>query len=385
MRRDPNGRQRGSRVGTIRFLLALAVVCAHVGKLPFTVPVGSLLAVQSFYIISGFLIALVWDRTYSRLPNGLSLFYANRAARIYLTYWAVLAISVAIAIGVRLLIRDWPSYITIRPPPGLRLYSLFTNLWIFGSSQAYWLGWADGSLYYTMDFTSSPYPVWRTLTLGPAWTLDLELTFYLLAPFLLARRLRTLVAIIALSFGARLSWYAMGHNVDPWNYRFFPFEIGLFVLGIAAYRISEWLAWRPAAPLLYLIFAFAVASIVGFERLGYSRSSYLYLFVFAASLPYVFALTQAWTVDGFLADMSFPLYLAHWPVMLLIRDYLPVPWPQYPGIVSAVASILVAAGLVILVERPIERWRHRRTASLANTPPPGNSAGLPQGAIAPAS
>ena len=372
-------------MGTIRFLLALAVVCAHVGKLPFTVPLGGLLAVQSFYVISGFLIALVWDRRYSRLPNGLSLFYANRAARIYLTYWAVLAISVAIAIGVRLLISDLPTHVIIGPPPGLRLYSLFTNLWIFGSSQAYWMGWADGSLYYTMDFTSSPFPVWRTMTLGPAWTLDLELTFYLLAPFLVSRGWRTIFAIIALSFIARFSWYAMGHDADPWNYRFFPFEIGLFVLGIASYRISKWMAWRPPPPLLYLIFAFAVGSIVGFDRLGYSSSCFVYLFVFAALLPYVFALTHAWKVDCFLADISFPLYLAHWPVWLFIRDYLPVPWPQYPGIVPAVASILVAAGLVIVVERPIERWRHRRTASLANTAPSANSAGLPQGAIAPAS
>lgn len=236
-------------MGVIRFLLAFAVVGAHVGALPYTVPLGSLLAVQGFYVISGFLIAMVWDRKYQLLPNGLLLFYANRAARIYLIYWVVLAISVAVAIGVRLLIRDWPSYITIRPPHGLGLYSLFTNLWIFGSSQAYWLGF-DGSLYYTMDYTSSPYPVWRTMTLGPAWTLDLELTFYLLAPFLVKLRLRTIFAIIAVSFAARFSWYAMGHNVDPWNYRFFPFEIGLFVLGIAAYRISKLVPWQPSQPLL---------------------------------------------------------------------------------------------------------------------------------------
>jgi peptidoglycan/LPS O-acetylase OafA/YrhL len=71
-------------LGTIRFLLALAVVGAHVGKLPFTVQLGSLLAVQAFYIISGFLIALVWTNKYERRPNGRFLFYTNRAARIYI-------------------------------------------------------------------------------------------------------------------------------------------------------------------------------------------------------------------------------------------------------------------------------------------------------------
>src|ERR1700677_3545542 len=79
-----------SRMGSIRFLLALAVVTAHVTKLPFHLGVNSLLAVQGFYAISGFLIAFVWDVKYSRGPNAIRSFYANRAARIYFMYWAVL-------------------------------------------------------------------------------------------------------------------------------------------------------------------------------------------------------------------------------------------------------------------------------------------------------
>ena len=349
-------------MGVIRFLLALVVVGAHVGRIPFHVPLGGLLAVQAFYIISGFLIALVWDGKYKSQPNGLFLFYTNRAARIYLIYWAVLAISVAVAIAAKLLTKEWPTYF-VEPPHKLTIYAIFTNLYIFGSAQAYWLGFDGSHFYYTMDYTASPYPVWRTLTLSPAWTLDLELTFYLLAPFLVNRRLRTIFAIIALSFVARFSWYAMGHDVDPWNYRFFPFEIGLFVLGIAAYKVSKMLAWRPSPPLLYLIFTLAVGSILGYELLGLSHSSFVYLFIFAAFIPYVFALTRSWKVDRFLADMSFPLYLAHWPVTSFVLDYLPVPWPEFPGIGPAIASVAAAAALVIFVERPIERWRQARTAS----------------------
>jgi peptidoglycan/LPS O-acetylase OafA/YrhL len=167
-------------LGTIRFLLALAVVCVHVGKLPFTVQIGGLLAVQAFYIISGFLIALVWTNKYQLLPNGLFLFYSNRAARIYIIYWVVLVGSIVAALVAKWLTHDYPSYFG-SPPRGLLPYTLFTNTWIFGSSWSYWLGYEslphvsidDGSLYFTMDYTSSPWPVWRTLVLGPAWTLDL--------------------------------------------------------------------------------------------------------------------------------------------------------------------------------------------------------------------
>jgi hypothetical protein len=53
-------------MGAIRFLLALAVTIAHVGKIPFYSGIGSLIAVQGFYVISGFLIARVWDIKYAR-------------------------------------------------------------------------------------------------------------------------------------------------------------------------------------------------------------------------------------------------------------------------------------------------------------------------------
>jgi peptidoglycan/LPS O-acetylase OafA/YrhL len=315
-------------LGTIRFLLALAVVCAHVGRLPFIIQLGSLLAVQSFYIISGFLIALVWTNKYERLSSGLFLFYSNRAARIYILYWVVLVASIVVALVTKSLTHDFPSYFGSAPRAVLP-FSIFTNTWIFGSSWAYWLGYDvpanlnvdDGSLYFTMDYTSLPYPVWRTLILGPAWTLDLELCFYLLAPFLAGLRLRYIFAIIAASQLARFSWYAMGHDVDPWNYRFFPFEIGLFMLGAAAYQVSRILAWQPNPKILVIVFAALVGSIIEFDSLGLSHSSFnsfLYLLVFAALIPYIFNLTRSWTFDRFLADMSFPLYLAHWTADLCL-------------------------------------------------------------------
>jgi peptidoglycan/LPS O-acetylase OafA/YrhL len=362
-------------LGTIRFLLALAVVCAHVGRLPFTVQLGSLLAVQGFYIISGFLIALVWTNKYEQHPKGLFLFYSNRAARIYVIYWVVVVISIVAALVLKWLTHDFPSYWG-SPPHGLLPYTLFTNTWIFGSSWAYWLGYDSplnvtidhGSLYFMMDYTSSPWPVWRTMILGPAWTLDLELTFYLVAPFLVGLRLRYILAIIVASLVARFSWYAMGHDGDPWNYRFFPFEIGLFMLGAAAYRVSSMVAWRPGPTSLNIVFAALVGSILGYQVLGLPHgrfNSFIYLFVFAALIPYVFNLTRSWRFDRFLADMSFPLYLVHWPVgsiAMYLRDYFLLPAPEYRGLVPAIASIAAAALLVVFVERPVERWRQSRIA-----------------------
>jgi peptidoglycan/LPS O-acetylase OafA/YrhL len=365
-------------LGTIRFLLALSVVAAHVSTLPFSVELGSLLAVQAFYIISGFLIALVWTNKYRQQPNGLLLFYSNRAARIYVLYWVVLVISIVLAQIIKTTTHNYPAYF-VGQPHALIPYRIFVNAFIFGSSWAYWLGFDNGALYFTMDFQSSPYSVWWTMILAPAWTLDLELTFYLLAPFLVMLRLRYLLLIIAASFAARFSWYAMGHVGDPWNYRFFPFEIGLFLTGVAAYRISAALVWKPKPAMLMAIYLAIVGSILYYGRLGLPYgpyASFAYLAVFAAAIPYVFRLTQSWKVDRFLADMSFPLYLAHWPVAgiwFYFYDYLHLtpPWPQYRGLFPAILSVAAAALLVIYVERPVERWRQSRvTSAKAELPAP---------------
>jgi peptidoglycan/LPS O-acetylase OafA/YrhL len=357
-------------LGTIRFLLALSVVAAHVRDLPFGVELGSVKAVQAFYIISGFLIAMVWTRKYSRQPNGLFLFYSNRAARIYILYFVVLVISIVVAQIIKTTTHNYPGYFGSQPHAILP-YKIFVNAFIFGSSWAYWLGFDDATgLYFTMDFTTSPYPVWSVMSLAPAWTLDLELTFYLLAPFLVKLRLRYIFGIIAASLMARFAWYAMGHVVDPWIYRFFPFEIGLFLAGVAAYRVSSALAWKPSASVLAAVYLCLVVSVIDYTDLGLPHglyASFIYLFAFAAAIPYVFELTRSWKVDRFLADMSFPLYLAHWPVSgiwFYFRDYLHLSavWPNYSGLMPTILSIAAAALLVIFLERPVERWRASRVA-----------------------
>jgi peptidoglycan/LPS O-acetylase OafA/YrhL len=339
-------------MGSIRFLLALAVVVVHVAKAPFHLGVNSLMAVQGFYAISGFLIAFVWDVKYSKEPDGIRSFYANRAARIYFLYWTVLVLALLAGVIVHTATGRWPQYLSLDMNRSLQLllYQLVSNLTLAGSSIAYWLGAENGSLYFTSDYTSSPLPVWGLLALGPAWTLELELCFYLLAPFILRLRLPWIVGLCLASFALRFSWYQLGHDVDPWNYRFFPFELGSFLLGAISYRVSKFVRPNKRVPLA----AYVVTVIaVGLYLPPYlSEHRFLFLLAFAAVLPVIFELTKNWPADQFLADMSFPLYLVHWPVVLLLYDQ--------PSIVPTLVSVLCAALLVVYVERPIDSWRHSR-------------------------
>lgn len=340
-------------MGSIRLLLALAVVLAHVTRPPFHLGINALLAVEGFYAISGFLIAMVWDRKYSRQPHAIRSFYANRAARIYFMYWAVLLLTLLVGAIIHAMKGDWPSWMEIQRAPLLLIYQVVTNLTLAGSSIAFWLGSANGSLYFTYDYAASPFPVFSLLLLSPAWTLELELWFYLLAPFILRLRLPWIAGICAASFALRFAWYWTGNdiNADPWSYRFFPFELGVFLLGVIAYRVSKSIPSNVWAS--YAAFALAVTVVCVQLPLHLFEYRFVYLVVFAALLPMIFELTKDWPMDQFLADMSFPLYLVHWPIVLMLHNR--------PAVLNIMLSLVCAALLVAYVERPIDRWRHSRT------------------------
>lgn len=344
-------------MGTIRFLLALAVALVHIGKFEAYSGVNAALAVQCFYVISGFLIAQVWDLKYSLAPEGTKLFYLNRAARIYVLYFAVLAFTLASIVAVHTVSGKWPQSFSIANSLQMIAYQIIANLTLAGSSVMLWVGASpDGMLYLTGDYTRSSVDVWKMMLLPQAWTLELELWFYLLAPAILKLKTRWIVAICAASFALRFAGYENGLYKDPWSYRFFPFELGLFLLGAVAYRLRGLVRLSNSNSIvLYVVVCAMVGAYLPPILADYR---FAFILIFAASLPSIFELSKRWTVDRFLADMSFPLYLVHWPVMQMASQ---LPKNSYwPGMYGVAASIAAAALLVFFVERPIERWRHSR-------------------------
>ena len=90
-------------MGLLRFIVALAVASGHAGsffgayifpKMP-----GSH-AGQVFYIVSGFLIALILSGKYADTREGNWIFYSNRAVKIYVPYLTILAGTVLVWIVI---------------------------------------------------------------------------------------------------------------------------------------------------------------------------------------------------------------------------------------------------------------------------------------------
>ncbi len=78
-------------MGTVRFLLAIAVVLTHTGA-EFNFIEEAHLAVEMFFLASGFLISFIL-RESNTYRSDLSRFYLNRALRLYPIYYVVLLLS----------------------------------------------------------------------------------------------------------------------------------------------------------------------------------------------------------------------------------------------------------------------------------------------------
>src|SRR3954453_14268219 len=80
----------------------MSIVCGHVGRMPLlgipSIPGDT--AVQSFYAISGFYMALVLNETYSAKNSTYSLFLTNRFLRLFPAYAVVALATLGLALVV---------------------------------------------------------------------------------------------------------------------------------------------------------------------------------------------------------------------------------------------------------------------------------------------
>ena len=102
-------------MGTLRFLLAMSVAYGHAGNfLGFPLVPGDT-AVQTFYAISGFYMALVLNEKYRPESSSYFLFISNRFLRLFPIYATVLALTLLLAFALSLLVSAQLPFVTIAP------------------------------------------------------------------------------------------------------------------------------------------------------------------------------------------------------------------------------------------------------------------------------
>jgi peptidoglycan/LPS O-acetylase OafA/YrhL len=373
-------------MGMMRVLLAIAVVLGHVGGLGGYMLTGGPVAVQAFYIISGFYMGLVLNERYDR-PALNGVFYANRAIRIYALYFFFLALYLAVMIVVQLSTGGSPlsRYVTDTVPAPEKAFLALLNLTIIGQDLTFHLAIEQGRFVWTgHPFALQGDDVFLFMIIPMAWSLALEIYFYALAPFVARRPAWQIAVLLAVSLAARIVAAACGLTQDPYSYRFFPFELALFLAGVLGYK--AWAAapdrWqRQPARLLALAVPAAVFAYPWLQGSWPAQAFFTpprlgVLLLVGIGLPAIHAWTRNWTFDRAVGELSYPLYLSHFLVAAVIpAGGVLALWPSAHALAVLLASLALSWLVARHVDRGVEHFRRRLATRAGVKVPKGGDIG----------
>lgn len=327
------------------------------------------MGVDLFFVLSGFLIG---SQVLAPLARGerfsFGAFYLRRAFRILPAFWAVLAVYLL-----------WPDF---AEAPGMEP----------------WWKFAGFFLNLSIDYG-------RNAAFSHAWSLCVEEHFYLLFPLLALgfARLRSRAALVAfcillvlggialrtslwLHFDALApdrNWFVEDIYYPTWN-RLDGLLAGVALAMLKTYRPALWARLGARANLVLLAGSagMALAFWLFRERAGLLGNSIGWPVLSFALALLVFAGAQANSAigrraipgAGWLAAMSYSLYLVHKPIYGLVEMHLgdALDGRGYIAFLTyGIASLCAAALLYYVVEKPALRIRDallRRDAERAVVP-----------------
>jgi peptidoglycan/LPS O-acetylase OafA/YrhL len=358
-------------MGLLRFLLAAAVVLAHshsdeIASIPF---LNAGVAVCAFFIISGFYMAMVLDQKYR---DKIKLFYLNRFIRVSLPYYFVLLAALFIYFGASWYKGHWIDRLQYWSQ--LMAQSDYATALLLSLPQLTLIG-IDFVCLLTLDFSQGlqwilPAPhggivpagsilAERMLFVPQAWSISFELVFYLLAPWLNRRSTRFLVSLTLCSLALKILFriYLGGGVGTKWDQQFLPPQFGFFTLGMLAFRLKGFLVPRVQAALKsYFLLFFGLLFV--YKTLPPLVAEPLFLLLTFIGLPALFAQTQASKIDGWIGDLSYPMYLTHIMVRWLMLGTSAQAFSSVAPGKLLVATILFSILFVFCLEKPLDRWRH---------------------------
>ena len=351
---------------SLRAFLAVGVVLFHY-QLQWDPALGfspiierSRLAVDAFFMLSGFILAHVYGPSFATGAFSYRRFIVARLARLYPLHLAVLAgvlvmVLSANAVGVRY---DPSTYTT---------EGFFKTLFLVQA-------WFPSEIGFNWS--------------GPSWSLSAEWFAYLLFPayallavrmqqrpwLLLALGVVSYVAIDA-AYGSIFGKVLPRAEHDMGILRIAP----AFLIGMALYALGH--RWRWSRPVAVSAALFTTLILLGAMQLSLDDRIIVAL---AAPVILTWSLLARADCEGplaapalvFAGEASFALYLVHMPVIVAFKGVV----AELRGVDSAfrmtpveltglfVATALIAAALHLLVERPGRIWVRRRFESSRTVP-----------------
>jgi peptidoglycan/LPS O-acetylase OafA/YrhL len=259
----------------------------------------------------------------------LGKFYFNRYLRLMLSYTAIVAIVCYLN-----------PVLLYAPPDAAGVAFRFSSVTLLG---------IDLTAFYNVGAG----PAQSAIPINQAWSLGVEIEFYIVAPLLVLCRTRTLLVLLVVALCARLLTTDLAHVQQ----RVFPLSAYFFLLGLLSHRLYR--AFPGIGALGPIAFA-AAASIAAFG--GYMgahswspMNAIGYTAVLALAMPAVFAMTRHWKFDRRLGELSYPLYLVHIGVGQFVS------WARADLATFMLVSIAAALPFYFLIEWNMDTIRKRIT------------------------
>ena len=336
----------------LRAFAVLAVIADHL----FQWPRGGFIGVDVFFVLSGFLITGLLFREHGRTGKiSFSSFYRRRARRILPISTLVLAVTV----GASFLL-----YLSAHAKVVAE-----DAAWSFFFS-ANWHLAAAGTNYWNNGEAVSP--------LQHYWSLAVEEQFYLVWPWLLVvvlglkfgrRTLFVVMVFVAVASFGWSAWETMNH--PTWAYfntfsRAWELALGAIlavaapIIARATFRIRPLLAWSGLVLMIASLFLvtedrfpapWALVPVLGTALVIAAGTGGDQRFLFPLTNP----------LSNYIGDISYSLYLWHFPVVILLALVMPA------GVGYDLTALLLMFGLSIasyhLLEDPIRHssWLEPKT------------------------
>jgi peptidoglycan/LPS O-acetylase OafA/YrhL len=326
------------QIQALRALAAILVLAFHANLVG-----GGYIGVDIFYVISGYLITgLILREIENHGGLNFKAFYLRRVKRLLPTSFSILMVTALVS---------WYLYPgTMRDELGKDIVA--AAIYISNFLFAFW----------QMDY--------QNLNAVPPvvihfWSLAVEEQFYLFWPFIIVaaykfggrRKLfQTIAAITALSF----AWSLFLTSHSPiWAFYSLPtraWELGIGALLLAIptrYRLSSFYPWAALVLIVYSTFLYtdktpfpgtaAIAPVIGTAAAIAS----------IASWPKILNLLSNLRITQWLGEISYPLYLWHWPLLVIPMVYLGRGLHIYERAIAIVATLLLADLTHRYIEQPL--------------------------------
>ncbi|TCN53782.1 acyltransferase [Flavobacterium circumlabens] len=316
----------------LRFFFAANILLAHLCELSQNSNLAflsyfsnAIIAIKGFFVISGFLVA----KSYVNTPS-LKEYFVKRAKRILPAYIVVILFSVLI----------------------FAFFSSHNFSDYFSDINTYkYLGW---NLVF-LNFMQPCLPGLFVNNLhcavnGALWTLKVEEGFYIVLPlifYVIKKTRRTFLVLASLYILSLLYWFTMDYLDKPLLAKQLPGYLSYFVTGIFLFLNFDFIMKYKK-----IILTFSVLLLMGYYILSL-QTDWLYpaafgciVIITAYNLPFL-------NNFGKYGDFTYGLYIYHFPVIQIFRQY--DLFEKYNAYLMAVAVILITLFFAVLSWFFIER------------------------------